>query len=171
MTADFYSASEGTASSTAFLLRFMTRFPTGNMWLHPVIGASFTPYGTTGTGVRNTDAPTLFAGNVFLLIQAQRGSGWVSVELPVLVVHSPGAGSTGSMRDFGRDLILQPTAYVHLGSRLFRDFGARWSRLDLFGFLEQNLTPNRNSATGRRDRLNPVAAFGVSVNLGAPPAN
>jgi hypothetical protein len=169
LTADFYSAGEDVTSSTAFLLRFITRFPTGRAWLNPLIGVSFTPYGSTGIDVRNTDAPTVFAGNVFTLVRETRTGGWLTVELPVLVAHTPGAGPTGTVRDYGRDVIVQPTVYVHFGATLFRDFGAQWSRLDAFALLEQNLTPGRNVLSGDRDRLNPVAVFGVSLSLGGPP--
>ena len=164
-TADFYSAPGDAASTTGFLLRFLTRFPTGRMWLNPVIGAALLPYGSTGTGNRNTDAPTLFAGNVFRLVDGGAAR-WISLELPVLVTHAPGAGPTGNVRDYGRDLVVQPTLYVHLGPRLFSDFGAQWSRVDLYAYLEQNLTPNRDPVRDARDRLNPVAVFGVSLGLG-----
>jgi hypothetical protein len=164
-TTDFVSAPAGATSTTAFLVRFATRFPTGRRWLTPLIGASFTPYGSTGTSSRNTDAPTLFAGNIITLLDATRTSGWLSLELPVLITHSPGAGPTGNVRDYGRDLVAQPTAFVHLGARLLRDLGLVWSRFDLFASVEQNLTPNRDQTSGRRDRLNPVAAFGASITL------
>lgn len=164
-TADFYSAPEDVASTTGFMVRFLTRFRTGRAWLNPVIGASFLPYGSTGTGIRNTDAPTLLAGNVVRLLD-RRGSGWYSLELPILVAHSPGAGPTGNVRDYGRDVVVQPTLYVHLGERLFGSFGAAWSRLDLYAFLEQNLTPNLDPGRGTRDRINPVAAFGISLAAG-----
>ncbi len=163
--ADFLSVEEGVESTTGFSLRFVTRFPTSWSWLTPVIGAVLLPYGSTGTGNRNTDAPTLFVGNVFS-IGSPSPSGWFSVELPVLLTHSPGAGPTGNPRDFGRDLVVMPSLYVHLGARALGDLGSFWSRLDVFGQVEQNLTPNRDPSSGRRDRLNPIATVGASFTVG-----
>lgn len=165
--ADFVSVPEGTASSTAFSLRFATRFSV-NRWLNPVVGAVLLPYGSTGVSSRNTDAPTLFAGNVLRVVDAAQTSGWLTVELPVLVNHAPGAGPSGLQRDYGRDLVLVPTLLVHLGSRGLGELGALWSRLDLLVQVEQNMTPARDPLTGRRDRLNPVATFGVSLGFGTP---
>lgn len=165
---DFVSVPAGTVTNSAFSLRFSTRFPTRLAWLTPVIGATFLPYGTTENTVRNTDAPTLFAGNIFQLIAAGKTGGWLTLELPLVVAHSPGARPGGNSRDYGRDLVAAPTLYFHLGARALRDFGSVWSRLDVFGQLEQSLTPNE-SPGGGRDYFNPVATFGVSLSLGASP--
>lgn len=167
-TWDFASVPEGTQSATAFTLRFQTRFPTSNRWLQFVAGASFAPYGSTGITRRDTDAPTIFAGNIFTLVDARRGSGWVTVEVPLLVTHAPGASATSNPRDYGRDLVVQPTAYVHVGRRLFGDFGGQWARFDLFAAMEQNLTPNKDTVSGRRDRFNPASIIGASFTLGGP---
>ena len=164
---DFVSVPEGTATNTAFSLRFATRFPTGSKWLTPVAGAVLLPYGSTENTIRNTDAPTLFAGNIFPLLSDARTSGWLSMELPLVIAHSPGAGSSGNVRDYGRDLVVMPTVYLHLGARALRELGTVWSRLNVFAQLEQNLTPNRDPASGRRDRLNPVATIGLSLIIGA----
>jgi hypothetical protein len=166
-TGNFVSAAED-ASTTAFSVRFQTRFPTPSAWFQPVIGATFTPYGSTGFGVSNTDAPTLFVGNIFTLLDARRGSGWVTLEMPLIIAHAPGAASSRNPREYGRDLVAQPTVYVHLGRRLFDDFGAAWSRFDLFVLLEQNLTPNRHPDTRARDHFNPVSVVGASLTLGGP---
>lgn len=166
--ADFVSVPEGTASNTAFSFRFSTRFPTRTSWLTPVVGAVLLPYGSTENTTRNTDAPTLFAGNVFPLLSEARTSGWLSIEVPLVITHSPGAGSSGSIRDYGRDLVVIPTVYLHLGARVLRELGTVWSRLNAFVQLEQNLTPNRDPASGRRDRLNPVATIGLSLTIGTP---
>ena len=165
--ADFVSVPEGTATNTAFSLRFATRFPTGLSWLTPVVGAVLLPYGSTQNTLRNTDAPTLFAGNIFVLMTSNRTSGWLSIEVPLLLAHSPGAGPTGALRDYGRDLVVMPTVYLHLGERAFRELGSVWSRLNTFFQLEQNLTPNRG-LSGSRDRLNPIATVGLSLSIGAP---
>ena len=165
---DFVSVPEGTASNSAFSFRFATRFPTTRRWLTPVIGAVMLPYGSTQNTTRNTDAPTLFAGNIFSVLSANPTSGWFTIELPMVIAHSPGAGTSSNPRDYGRDLVAIPTVYVHLGARALREMGIIWSRLNLFAQLEQNLTPSRDLATGERDWFNPVATIGLSLKIGAP---
>jgi hypothetical protein len=162
---DFVSAPEGGVSNTAFSLRFTTRFPTSLKWLTPLAGAVFFPYGTTANTVLNTDAPTIFIGNVFPLLSAG-ASGWLSIELPLLIAHSPGKGPTGDVRDYGRDLVILPTAYLHLGQRALHEFGSVWSRLNVFAQLEQIMTPNKDALTGKRDYFNPNATFGLSLTIG-----
>lgn len=163
---DFVSVPEETASNSAFSLRFSTRFPTSLKWLTPVAGAVFLPYGTTENTIRNTDAPTLFVGNVFPVVPSARTAGWLSIELPLLITHSPGAGPSGSVRDYGRDLVLVPTVYLHLGDRALHEFGSVWSHLKVFVQLEQVMTPNRDATTGERDFFNPNATFGLSLIIG-----
>lgn len=166
LSADFLSAPEGVSSTTGFNLRFATRFPTRHRWLTPVIGASVTPEGTSGTSTRNTNAPSIFAGNIFPLLGPDRTAGWLTFEVPVLVYHAYGGGPSGNPRIYGRDVYVQLAAYVHLGRKALRDLGPGWAKFDLYAFLEQNLTPNENSITGRTDRFNPVALAGVSLGFG-----
>ena len=163
--ADFVSVPEGTVTNSAFSLRFSTRFPTKFSWLTPVVGAVFLPYGSTQNTIRNTDAPTLFAGNIFSVLREERTSGWFSMEIPLLITHAPSAGPSGSVSDYGRDLVVGPVVYLHLGQRLLRELGSVWSRLNVFVLMEQNLTPNPD-ASGHRDYLNPVATIGVSLTIG-----
>jgi hypothetical protein len=164
---DFVSVpSDETETNSAFSVRVSTRFPTSVSWLMPVVGAFFLPYGTTENTVLNTDAPTLFAGNIFSVVPPARTSGWISVEVPLLITHSPGAGRTGSARDYGRDLVVAPAIYVHVGARGLRDLGTVWSRLLLYAQFEQNLTPNRDVVRGERDYFNPIATFGASLRVG-----
>ena len=163
---DFVSVPEETPSNTAFSLRFSTRFPTSLGWLTPVAGAVFFPYGSTENSPRNTVAPTVFVGNIFPLVAATRTAGWLSMELPVLITHAPGTGPSGNVRDYGRDLVLLPTAYLHLGARALPDFGSVWSRLKVFAQLEQIMTPNRDLITGERDSFNPSTTFGISLTIG-----
>lgn len=165
---DFLSVPEGTLTNTAFSLRFTTRFPTGLRWLTPVVGAVLLPYGSTENTLRNNDAPTLFFGNIFPLLPEGKTSGWLSIEVPLLLAHSPGAGPTGNVRDYGRDLVIVPTVYLHIGTRALREFGTVWSRMSVFAQLEQNLTPNKDPATGDRDFFNPFATIGLSLFIGRP---
>jgi hypothetical protein len=163
---DFISITEEMPSNSAFSVRFSTRFRTSLKWLTPVVGAVFFPYGSTENTIRNTDAPTIFVGNIFPLLSENSTSGWLSIEVPLLVTHSPGAGSTGNVRDYGKDLVILPTAYVNIGARMLSDFGSVWSRLSLFAQLEQVLTPAKDIATGDRDFFNPMATFGFSLIVG-----
>ena len=163
---DFISITEEMPSNSAFSVRFSTRFRTSLKWLTPVVGAVFFPYGSTENTIRNTDAPTIFVGNIFPLLSENSTSGWLSMEVPLLVTHSPGAGSTGNVRDYGKDLVILPTAYVNIGARMLSDFGSVWSRLSLFAQLEQVLTPAKDIATGDRDFFNPMATFGFSLIVG-----
>ena len=163
---DFISITEEMPSNSAFSVRFSTRFRTSLKWLTPLVGAVFFPYGSTENTIRNTDAPTIFVGNIFPLLSEKSTSGWLSMEVPLLVTHSPGAGSTGNVRDYGKDLVILPTAYVNIGARMLSDFGSVWSRLSLFAQLEQVLTPAKDIATGDRDFFNPMATFGFSLIVG-----
>ena len=165
---DFVSVPEGTVSNSAFSLRFATRFPTSIRWLTPIVGAVFLPYGSTQNTTRNTDAPTLFAGNIFPVVRSSSTSGWFTVELPVVIAHAPGTDPSGNSREYGRDLVVLPTVYLHLGARALNDLGKLWSKLNVFAQLEQNLTPNRDPASGDRDYFNPVATIGLSFIIGAP---
>lgn len=165
---EFVSVPEETPSNTAFSLRFSTSLPTSLKWLTPVAGAVFFPYGTTENSIRNTDAPSLFAGNIFPLLHENRTAGWLSIDVPLLVVHAPAAGSTGNIRDYGRDIVILPTIYLHAGSRMMREFGSVWSRLRVVVQFEQVLTPNRDVTSGARDRFNPTVTFGMSLSVGAP---
>jgi hypothetical protein len=168
---DFISVPEGTATNSAFSVRFTTRFPTSVQWLMPVVGAALLPYGSTQNTIRNTDAPTIFAGNIFTLLAPAETAGWLSIELPLLIAHAPGTATTGNLRNYGRDLVIAPTVYLHLGSQGLGEFGPLWSRLNVFVQFEQTLTPNRDPATGERDFFNPLATFGVSLRIGGPPTN
>lgn len=160
---DFVSS--GRSSSTGFNLRFDTRFPTGWRWLTPVIGASVLPYGTSAPGGRSLNTTSVFVGNVFPVVRGAPENGWFTVELPLLLYHAYAGGSAGDPRLYRRDLYLQVAAYMHLGRRVLHEFGPRWSRLDLYAFVEQNLTPDENAA-GRIDRFNPTALFGLSLPFG-----
>jgi hypothetical protein len=163
---DFVSVPEDKPSNTAFSFRFSTRFPTSQKWLNPVAGAVFFPYGTTENSIHNTDAPTLFFGNVFPLVDGTRTSGWLSIDIPLLVEHAPAAGSSANVRDYGKDLVILPTMYFHIGERMLREFGSVWSRLRLSVQAEQVLTPGKDPTSGERDYFNPSLTFGLSLAIG-----
>ncbi len=109
----------------------------------------------------------LFVGNVLPLIPAKRTAGWATVEVPLLLYYSYGGGGAHNSRLYGRDLFLQIAAHVHVGQKMLDDLGAFWSKVDAYAFLEQTMTPNRDSVTRRLDRFNPVALIGLSMPFGA----
>lgn len=166
LSADFVSSDAGLGSTTGFNLRFETRFRTRARWLNPLVGASVMPYGTSGLGGRNLNAPAIFLGNAFPLLRSGRTDGWLTLQLPVLVYHTYGGGSENTSRLYGRDLHVQLAAYLHVGRKTLHEFGPNWIRLDAYAFLEQNLTPNRNPVSRRKDFFNPMALFGLSLSFG-----
>ena len=166
LSTDFVSSDADLSSTTGFNLRFETRFRTGAGWLNPLIGASVMPYGTSGLGGRNLNAPVIFLGNAFPLLRSARTNGWLTMQLPLLVYHTYGGGSENTSRLYGRDLYAQLATYLHVGRKTLHEFGPNWARLDLYAFLEQNLTPNRNPVTRRKDWFNPTALFGLSMSFG-----
>lgn len=165
LSADFVSSDAGLSSTTGFNLRFETRFRTGLSWLTPLAGASVMPYGTSGLGGRNLNAPSVFLGNAFPLLGSHRTNGWLTLQLPVLVYHTYGGGSEGTSRLYGRDLFVQLAAYVHVGRKTLHELGPNWMRVDAYAFLEQNFTPNRNPVSRRKDYFNPTALFGLSMSF------
>jgi hypothetical protein len=112
------------------------------------------------------NTPVLFAGNVFPLIDQRRTNGWVSAELPLLVNYAFGGGGTHNERLYGRDLHLQIAFRIHLGEKTLRDLGSFWRRLDVYAMFEQNLTPNEELTSGKPDRFNPMALYGVTIPVG-----
>jgi hypothetical protein len=166
VSADFISAGPDVTSTTGFNLRFETRFPTRTAWLTPFVGASVAPYGMSGPGGRALNTPVLFLGNIFPLVRDRRTAGWLTLELPVFVSHSYGGGSENETRLYGPDLHLQLAAFLHVGRKVLHEFGPNWTRLDVYAFLDQDLTPNPDAVSGRRDRFNPAALFGLSLTIG-----
>lgn len=166
LSADFISAGPDVSSTTGFNLRFETRFPTRTPWLTPLVGASVAPYGMSGPNGRALNTPVLFLGNIFPLVGSRRTAGWLTLELPVLLAHNYGGGSENETRLYGADVHLQLATFLHVGRKVLREFGPNWTRLDVYVFLDQNLTPNRDAVTGKRDRFNPAALFGLSLAIG-----
>ena len=164
-TADFVSAPPGNPATTGFALRFAAVQPSGSRWLTLIVGASVTPYGSSGASRRDTNAPTLFVGNVFPVLRAARTGGWLSVDAPLLVTYTLGGGGEHNSRIYGRDVVAEAAVALHVGRKLLSGFGGPLSRLRLYGLLDQNLTPNRE-LSGHPDRFNPVAYYGVTLAFG-----
>jgi len=166
-SADFLSAPEGDPSTTGFNLRFATVVYTRSRWITPIVGASVTPYGSSGVSRRNTNTPILFAGNVFPILPAKRTHGWVSLDLPLLLTYSFGGGGQRNPRIYGRDVVIQGSLDIHAGRKIFGEFGGTLSRLRVYALIEQNLTPNRRAFDDTLDRFNPVAYYGITLPIGA----
>lgn len=165
-SADFLSAPEGDPSTTGFNLRFATMVYTRTRWITPIVGASVTPYGSSGVSRRNTNTPILFAGNVFPLLSARHTDGWVSLSIPVLLTYTFGGGGQRNPRIYGRDVVIQGSLDILAGKKIFGEFGGTLSRLRIYALLEQNLTPNRRAFDDTLDRFNPVAYYGITLPIG-----
>jgi hypothetical protein len=166
LSADFLSAPEGYASTTGFNLRFATTIATRSRWLTLLVGGSVTPYGTSGISFRNNNTPMLFVGNVFPGFSAERTNGWVSLELPLLLTYSFRGGGSRNQELFGKDIVAEAAFGVHLGRKVLRELGAPLSRLRLYFLVDHLLTPNEDPVTGRIDRFNPVAMYGITIPIG-----
>lgn len=164
-SADFLSAPEGEPATTGFNLRFAGVQPTASRWLTFIVGASVTPYGSSGASRRDTNAPVLFAGNVFPVLSSSQSAGWLSMDMPLLLTYSLDGGGEHNSRIYGRDVVLEAAVTVHAGRKLLSGFGGPLSRIRIYGLLDQILTPNRG-VDRRIDRFNPVAYYGITVPLG-----
>jgi len=166
LSSDFVSAPDGYPSTSGFNLRFATLLPTRWKWLTPIIGASVTPYGTTGTSPRNENAPLLFVGNVFPAVNRRATAGWFDVSVPLYLTYALGGGGEHNTSLYGRDVLAEVALQVYIGERLLRDLGPAFSRLRLYAMVNQVLTPNRDPTFGTTDRFNPTALYGLTIPFG-----
>lgn len=166
LSADFLSPPEGYPATTGFNLRFATLVPTRSRWWTLIVGASVTPYGTTGITPRSTNTPVLFAGNVFPGVDTAQTGGWLDLRFPVYVTYTYGGGGPRNTAIYGRDLVAEAALEVHVGRKLFPDLGPGFARLRLYASLQQLLTPNPEPSTGRPDRVNPIALYGLTLPIG-----
>jgi hypothetical protein len=164
MTMNSVSAPLPSGSSTGLNLRFLAVFPTSIPWLSAEIGTSFAPLGLSN-GLHDFNEPTFFYGPTVMLLPRDRTSNWVELSLPVLGAYR--LDETGEAdRLYVNDLVIQGTAILPIGQKLMSDMGPFWSRLTVYGTLEQNLTPSRNAITRKVDRLNPTFLYGISIPMG-----
>jgi len=165
---DFVS-SAATASSTGFNARFSTLLPTRRKWLTPTFGVNVTPYGTAGFTTSQTNAPSVFAGNMFPLVPDSALGGWLRADVPVLLYYTYHGGGPHNTRLFGKDIYVELAFTSSLGQKLLGGLGPNWKRLEAYLLLDQNLTPNPNLISGRTDRFNPIALFGIAFRFGKQP--
>jgi hypothetical protein len=166
LTADFLSAPDGFPATSGFNLRVATRVPTASKWWTFLVGASATPYGTTGITPRNNNTPVIFAGNIFPLLSERRTGGWLDLELPVLITYSYGGGGLRNRDLYGRDFVAELTVQANIGPKVLRDLGPPFSNLRVYFLLDQTLSPNEDPNTGNTDRFNPVALYGITIPVG-----
>lgn len=169
MTTDFISSRNSSSSSTGVNLRFATQLPTRIKWLTPTFGTNIPPYGTTGYATTQTNAPTVFMGNVFPLVEASRLGGWLSIDAPLLWYYVLDGGGRHNQRLFGGDVYAELAFTSPLGEKLLRDLGPSWKHLGGYLLLDQNLSPNPDRVSSRTDRFNPIALFGISLRFGKQP--
>ena len=164
MTMNSVSAPLPSGSSTGLNLRFLAVFPTSIPWLSAEVGTSFAPLGLSN-GLHDFNEPTFFYGPTVMLLPRDRTSNWIELSLPVLGAYR--LDETGEAeRLYVNDLVIQGTAILPIGQKLMGDMGPFWSRLTVYGIVEQNLTPSRNLTTQKVDRLNPTFLYGISIPIG-----
>ncbi len=166
LSADFWSPPEGYPATSGFNLRFATLLPTRSRWWTLIVGASVTPYGTSGVSVRSTNTPVLFAGNVFPGIAARRTGGWFDLSFPVYLTYSYGGGGARNRQIYGRDMVGEVALQFFVGEKVLGELGPAFRRLRFYAMMNQLLTPNEDRTTGTTDRFNPVALYGVTIPLG-----
>jgi len=166
MTLNAVSAPTETGSSTGLNLRFLANFRTPVPWLNVEIGTSFAPLGLSN-GRRELNEPTFFYGPSIMLLPRDRTGNWLELTLPFLGSYHLDENGEAE-RLYVNDLVAQGVVVVPIGRQLMGDMGAFWSRLTLYGIIEQNLTPSRNATTEKVDRFNPVFLYGVSIPLHGP---
>ncbi|MBL8961576.1 MAG: hypothetical protein JNJ98_17075 [Gemmatimonadetes bacterium] len=165
LTGDFLSAPATEPSTTGFNLRAMATIPSGTRWVTLYLGASVTPYGTTGASRRNTNTPMLFIGNLFPVVGTARTAGWLTLDLPVVLTYTFGGGGDRNARAYGKDVAVEVLGHVPVGRKLLSGFGGPLARVQVYGVLHQSLTPNL-ALDGTRDRFNPLAFYGLSLPFG-----
>jgi hypothetical protein len=163
VTINAASAPLPTGSSTGLNLRFLAVFPTSIPWLSVEVGTSFAPLGLSN-GLHASNEPTFFYGPNVMLLPRDRTANWIELTLPVLGAYRLDENGE-SDRLYVNDLVIQGTALFPIGQKLMADMGSLWSRLTIYGILEQNLTPSRNATTQKVDRLNPTFLYGVSIPI------
>ena len=163
ITVNAISAPLPTGSSTGLNLRFLASFSTRIPWLTVELGTSFAPLGLSN-GQRELNEPTFFYGPNVMLLPRDRTRNWLELTLPVLGSYRLDENGEAD-RLYVNDLVVQGVVVVPIGQQLMGDMGRFWSRLTLYGVVEQNLTPSRNFTTQKFDRFNPSFQYGVSIAL------
>jgi hypothetical protein len=163
LTTAAISAPEGSTPLTAFYMRALVLTRSDSARWRGVLGASATPFGFRGSGVRNLNAPVIFGGIQVDIIPKRLTDGWFGAYLPVLVTYSYSGGSSSNTRLYGADIAAEATVVLFIGSKLFTELGGPWSRIGAYVTMLQNLTPNKDPTFGERDRFRPDFMYGISI--------
>ena len=163
VTINSLSAPVPNGSATGVNLRFLVNLQTAVPWLTLEVGTSFAPFGLSN-GLRSFNEPTFFYGPVVMLLPRDRTASWLELTMPVLGAYRLDENGEAD-RLYVHDLFLQGAATVPLGSKLMADMGSFWSRIAVYGIVEQNLTPARNFTTRKLDRFNPTFLYGISIPI------
>ena len=163
LTINAVSAPVPTGSATGLNLRFLVTIPTSIPWLTVEVGTGFAPFGLSN-GLRAFNDPTFFYGPVVMLLPRDRTMNWLELTMPVLGAYRLDENGEADQL-YVNDLLIQGAATVPIGRHLLRDMGSFWSRLTLYGIVEQNLTPSRNATTQQVDRFNPTFLYGLSIPI------
>ncbi|MGQ0538541.1 MAG: hypothetical protein ACT4R6_06315 [Gemmatimonadaceae bacterium] len=165
LTASAVSAAEGASTLTGFHIRIAAVFRTDSARIRPMLGIGVTPFGFRGSGVRSANAPSLFAGAQLVVLPPAHTAGWLTAYVPILFLYSYRGGATDNTRLYGADLAAEAAVVLHVGRKLFGDLGTWWLTLGAFAYMQQNLTPNVEVSSGKRDRFRPDFVYGVSIPL------
>jgi hypothetical protein len=163
VTINAVSAPVPTGSATGLNLRFLVSIPTSIPWLTVQVGTGFAPFGLSN-GLRAFNDPTFFYGPVVMLLPRDRTKNWLELSMPLLGAYRLDENGEADQL-YVNDLVIQGAATVPIGRHLLRDMGSFWSRLTLYGIVEQNLTPSPNATTQSVDRFNPTFLYGVSISI------
>jgi hypothetical protein len=165
LTRDAVSVPDGQDAATGFFLRLFAEFPT--QWRHVdvLLGTALAPIGLSdGRGSEN--AVAFYYGASFIPVRFSQTDGWLEFGIPVLgYFHYDEAWD--AERLFVNDLALHASVTLQLGEKLLGDVGGWWSRLSVYAVMEQNLTPERDPDTGKRDPFAPAFHYGLSIPLGS----
>lgn len=161
ITINSISAPLPNGASTGINLRLLASFPTSIPWLTVEVGTSIAPLGLSN-GQRDRNEPTFFYGPNIMLLPRDRTRNWLELTLPILGSYRLDESDEAN-RLYVNALVVQGVALVPVGQQLMSDMGRFWSRLTLYGVVEQNLTPSRNFTTQKRDRFSPTFLYGVSI--------
>jgi len=164
ITVNAISSPLPTGSSTGLNLRFVAEFSTPVPWLTIDVGTALAPLGLSN-GQRDRNEPTFFYGPNIMLLPRDRTRNWIEVSMPVLGAYRLDESGEAD-RLYVNELVVQGAVLLPVGGKLMSDMGPFWSRLTLYGIVEQNLTPSRNFTTRKIDRFSPTFQYGVSIPLG-----
>ena len=150
-------------SSSGLNLRFVTIIDTPTPRASVLLGTSFTPFGLSN-GLNVNNDPTFFYGATFPVLYPEQTYDWLSFRVAAFGLYRYDA-TLQEKRLYGSEFVVQGAAQVHFGRKMMSDMGDFWSRFTLYLLMDQTLTPQPDTQTGRRDRFEPTFQYGVSIPI------